>query len=136
MSADFNFDELTSFTADLGTVAGNTGPFINSAVQFTSKRVVDEARKSVSSGSAQWKALPSAIDYEIRTFQGFGASVIDSEIGYNRDKPAGHLGGLREYGKPDLAPHSDLRAALEANQADFQKGIEKAIDDALKAGGL
>jgi len=136
VSADFNFDELTTLSADLGTVADNTGSHINSAVQRTSVLVKDAARSSVQSGGKGWRHIARAIDYEVTTFQGFGASVIKSEIGYNRDKPAGHVGNLREYGTPKLAPHSDLRTALEANQADFEKGIEKAIGDALKEAGL
>ena len=136
MSPDFDFSELRSLSADLGKVAGNTGPFINSAIQFTSNLVKEAAQKSVSGGDVRWKALPSAIDYEVTTFQGFGASVIKSEIGYNRDKPAGHLGNVREFGKPKIPPHLDLQTALTANEADFEKGITRAIDDALKAGGL
>ena len=136
MSPDFNFDELRSLTADLGKVANNTGPFINSAVQFTSRLVRDAARDSVKSGSKQWRALPSAIDYEITVGANGTGSVIESEIGYNKDRAAGKLGNIREFGTPSVAPHSDLQTALTANEADFEKGITQAIDDALKAGGL
>ena len=136
MSINFDFSELNTLAADLGKVAGNTGPFINSAVQFTSNLIKDAARKSVNDVDRRWKALPSAIDYEVTTFQGFGASVIKSEIGYNRDKPAGHLGNIREFGKPKIAPHLDLQTALTENEADFEKGLGDAINDALKAGGL
>ena len=136
MSINFDFTELKTLSADLGKVANNTGPFINSAIQFTSNLIKDAAQKSVNDGDPRWKALPSAIDYEVTTFQGFGASVIQSDIGYNRDKPAGHLGNIREFGKPKIPPHLDLQTALTANEADFEKGITQAIDDALKAGGL
>jgi hypothetical protein len=154
MTTNFNFTELRSFTADLGTVAGNTGPFINSAVQFTSKKVKKSTQDSLKKASPRWRRLAGAVDYEITTFQGFGASVINSDIGYNTEKVLGHkaprpgskrkigpgtagnLGNLREYGAPNLAPHNDLQKALKENEADFEKGIADAIDDALKAGGL
>ena len=136
MSIDFDFTELNTLSADLGKVAGNTGPFINSAVQFTSNLIKEAAQKSVSDGDPRWKALPSAIDYEVTTFQGFGASVIQSDIGYSKGKGAGKLGNVREFGTPKVSPHLDLQTALTANEADFEKGITRAIDDALKAGGL
>ena len=137
MSADFDFAELNALSADLGKVAGNTGPFINSAVQFTSNLIKEAAQKSVSSSSnPRWKALPSAIDYEVTTFQGFGASVIQSDIGYDKSKDAGKLGNVREYGTPRVPPHLDLQTALTENEADFEKGLRDAIDDALKEGGL
>ena len=136
MSPNFNFDELRSLSADLGKVANNTGPFINSAVQFTSRLVRDAARDSVKSGSNQWRALVPAIDYEITVGANGTGSVIESEIGYSKDRPAGKLGNIREFGSPSVAPHLDLQKALEENEADFEKGITQAIDDALKAGGL
>ncbi|TFD61129.1 hypothetical protein E3T43_01270 [Cryobacterium sp. Hh7] len=136
MSPDFNFDELRSLSADLGKVANNTGPFINSAFQFTSVLIRDAARDSVKSGSNQWRALPSAIDYEITVGANGTGSVIESEIGYNKDRAAGKLGNIREFGSPSVAPHLDLQTALTDNEADFEKGITQAIDDALKAGGL
>jgi hypothetical protein len=136
VSPDFNFDEIRSLSADLGEVANNTGPFINSAVQFTSRLVRDAARNSVKSGSNQWRALPSAIDYEITVGANGTGSVIESEIGYSKDKGAGKLGNIREFGTPSVAPHLDLQTALTDNEADFEKGITQAIDDALKAGGL
>ena len=136
MSINFDFTELKTLYADLGKVANNTGPFINSAIQFTSNLIKEAAQKSVSSGDRRWKALPSAIDYEVTTFQGFGASVIKSEIGYTQDKDAGKLGNVREFGTPRVPPHLDLQTALTANEADFEKGLGDAINDALKAGGL
>ena len=136
MSINFDFSELNTLAADLGKVAGNTGPFINSAVQFTSNLIKDAAQKSVSGGDRRWKALPSAIDYEVTTFQGFGASVIQSDIGYDKGKDAGKLGNVREYGTPRVPPHLDLQKALTENEADFEKGLRDAINDALKEGGL
>ena len=136
MSINFDSSELRSLAADLGKVANNTGPFINSAVQFTSKLVVDAARKAVSGGDPRWKALPSAIDYEITVGANDIGSVIESEIGYDKDKGAGKLGNVREFGTPKVSPHLDLQTALTENEADFKKGITRAIDDALKAGGL
>lgn len=134
--ADFDFSELDRLAADLGTVADNAGPFINSAVQGTSVKVKESAQKSAGSGNRRWKALPSAIDYDVTVFQGFGVSVIKSEIGYNRDKPAGHLGNVREFGNSKVSPHNDLVNALHEHEDDFERGLSEALKDAEKGAGL
>lgn len=134
--ADFEFSELTKLAADLGEVPKNAGPFIRKAVEVTSCNVKDDARKSVKAGSSSWKALPGAIDYEITVDAGLGGSTITSEVGYNKDIPAGKLGNIREFGSPKVAPHNDLATALHGNEQDFERGINNAIGDALREAGL
>tara|TARA_R110002124_G_scaffold5003_5_gene31468 strand:+ start:187 stop:594 length:408 start_codon:yes stop_codon:yes gene_type:complete len=134
--ADFDFSELDRLAADLGKVADTAGPFINSAIQGTSVRVKKAAQKTAGSGNRRWRALPSAIDYEVTVFQGFGSSVIKSEIGYNKDEDAGKLGNIREFGNSRVAPHNDLVNAVDANKDDFVKGLSKALSDAEKKAGL
>lgn len=125
--------ELGQLSADLGTVAENAGRFLNSAVQVTARNVKDEAARTVSGRKGLGHAA-SAIDYEVKVFRGFGVSVLDVEVGYDKDRPAGELGNLVEYGAPGavnaLAPTSDLLRALEANQDDFEKGLSEALRDA------
>jgi len=133
--ADFEFGELDRLAADLGEVPKHVGPRINSAIQRTSMLVKKDAAKGL---TGQWSGARSAIDYEIKTFQGFGASVIQAEIGYNKSLRGGPLGNLREFGAPknSLAPHNDLKNALEANRDDFEKGLTIALDQAQKKAGL
>jgi hypothetical protein len=141
-SASFDFSELTALAADLGEVPDNAGPLINSAVQFTSREIKKSAAKRVGSGSKSWRLAAAAIDYDTSVLQAFGATVLKSEIGYNKSrKRAAKLGNLREFGAPDspggsLAPHSDLAHALHENEDDFVKGIAKAAADAERKAGL
>jgi hypothetical protein len=127
---------LDQLAADLGQVPKNIGPFINSAVQFTSVKVKKAAAKSV--GRKRWSAAAAAIDYELKVHAGLGGSSITSEIGYNKGKAGGPLGNLREFGAPgqNTPPSNDLLNALEANQADFEKGLSKAAADAERKAGL
>lgn len=133
-----DFSEVDQLAADLGTVAATAGSFIRSAVTVTARRVKDDADAKVREGSASWaKPLGSAIDYELKTLQAFGASVVDAEVGYNRTRygDRAKLGNLREFGAPGadgvpLAPHNDLQRALEANQEDFEYGLSEALKDA------
>jgi len=136
--ADFNFSELDRLAADLGDVPKQTGPLIRKAIEVSSLKVKKSAADSVKSGSRMWKALPRTIDYDILVAAGLGGSSITSEVGYNKDQGAGHLGNLREYGAPgkNLAPHNDLKTALEANQDDFERGLSIAIEQAERAAGL
>lgn len=144
---DFDFSEVVKLAADLGEVPKNAGPLLNSAIQFTSRLIKDEAASSVGGSSRRWKALPRTIDYDIST--GTGASLggavagvlgladsISSEIGYNKGKGAGPLGTVREFGANGSAPGNDLVNALHNNEGDFQKGIEKAAADAERKAGL
>lgn len=134
--ASFDFSSLTQLAADLGQVADNAGPFLRSAIEVTSVKTKKAAQKSVGSGNKRWKALPSAIDYEVTVEAGIGGSSISSDIGYNRGRPAGRLGNVREYGTPRVAPHNDLLNALHENEKDFVHGVEEALKDAERSAGL
>ena len=134
--AGMDFSELDRLAADLGEVPKRAAPLIRKAIEVTSFKVKTAAGKTAGTGDPRWRPLPSAIDYEIKTFQGFGASVIQSEIGYDKDSDVGKLGNIREFGTPRVAPHNDLKIALEANQDDFEKGLMIALEQAEKAAGL
>lgn len=126
----FDFSEIDRMAANLGQVAVNVGPYLRAAVEVTSVKVKKDARGSVASGAKQWSALPATIDYEVTVFQGFGSTVIQSEIGYNQDKAAAPLGNIREYGSASVPPHNDLQVSAEKNRPDFEDGINKALEDA------
>jgi hypothetical protein len=132
----FDFSELDKLAADLGEVPGNAGPNIRSAVQFTATLVKRESAKSV--GRGRWSAAAAAIDYDIHGTTGARLGGISAEVGYNKGKAGGPLGNIREFGAPaqNTGPSNDLLNALENNQADFQKGLEKALKDAERKAGL
>ncbi len=137
--AEFDFSELDTLAADLDGAASNVGPYARKAVEVSARNVKDGARRRVR-GRKHFKQGANAIDYELKGFQGFGATVLDAEIGYDKDHASGKLGNLIEYGAPgasnQLAPGSELQAALQETREDFVTGIEQAVDDALKASRL
>jgi len=135
VSADFDFSELDRLAADLGTVPAKTGPKIRQALEVTSRHVKDAWRDKLK-GSISFKHLPGAVSYDVTTFQGFGASVFKSEIGFDKDKPQGALGTFSEFGKPNQPPMGFGHASLQENQGDFEKGLDIAIAQALKEAGL
>ena len=135
MSAAFDFSELDRLAADIGEVPAKSGPKIRKALEVTSRYVRDSWRDKLK-GSISFKHLPGAVTYDIVTFQGFGASVFQAEIGFDKGRPQGALGNLSEFGKPGQAPMGFGHASLLENQADFEKGIDIAIGDALKEAGF
>lgn len=134
-----DFSELAQLGADLGKVPETAGPFLNSALQFTSKEVARAAQRKVGK-RRHFKQAAAAIDYEVTTFQGFGVSVIQSEIGYDKEKSAGSLGNLIEFGAPGslnaLTPGNELVTSLHEQEDDFEKGLLRATEDAERKVGL
>jgi hypothetical protein len=135
MTADFNYEDLDRLAADLGEVPKKTGPLLRKALEVTSRNVKDSWRSKLN-GSRTLPGLPAAVSYDVSTFRGFGASVFQAEIGFDKDKPQGALGNISEYGTPKIAPRGFGHAALQENTGDFEKGIELAVDQALKEAGL
>ena len=136
---EVDFSELLKLRTDIESAPATLPRRMTQAVEVTSRKVKDSARKKVGKRK-HFKAAAGAIDYELKNAQMFGSTLFDSEVGYDKDKPAGKLGNLVEYGAPrsgnQLAPGGELQAALNENADDLEAGIEKAIDDALKAVGL
>jgi hypothetical protein len=135
----FNFDDLDRLAADLESVPKNIGPFLESAIKFTSVRIKRGAARKVGR-RRHFKQAAAAIDFDVKHFKGFGAEVVQSEIGYNKDKDPGRLGNLVEFGAPNspnaLTPGGELVTTLHEEEADFIRGIERAVDDAHKKAGL
>lgn len=135
MDVDFDFSELDQLAADLGEAAKNVGPFVRKAVEVTARNVRDDWRENAK-GMDHAPAFPFSITYDLIGFQGFGATALNAEIGPDKDRKQGALGNLIEYGSRNNPPQGLGHGALQRNEADFERGIEKAIDDALKASGL
>jgi hypothetical protein len=133
--ASIDASELYKLAADLGEVPDNAGPFIGKAIGITSLKIKRAWAEKVGSGINA--ALPYAIDYTVTGGAGKGGSVIESEIGFNKGRFAGELGNISEYGTPGRHPARGFgAAALHENEDDFEKGIDLAIEGALRAVNL
>jgi hypothetical protein len=135
----FDFTELTRLAADLESVPKNIGPFLESAIKFTSVNVKRAASRKVGRRK-HFKQAAAAIDFEVKHFSGFGVKIIQSEIGYDKERPAGELGNLVEFGAPGspnaLTPGNELATSLHENEEDFMRGVERAEEDARRKAGL
>lgn len=130
-----DFTELDRLAVDLGEVASNAGPFVRSAVEVTARRTRDDWRENLK-GLAHLPALPYAVTYDINTFFGFGNSLIQAEIGPDKERNQGPLGNFTEFGSVNNPPRGDGHAALQRNEADFQRGLERGLADAEAAAGF
>lgn len=138
-SFELDFSELNKLAADLGTVAGKAGPKLRSAIEYTSVEVKKGAQQKVGRRK-HFKQAAAAIDYEVKVSAALSGSSITSEIGYDKGKPVGKLGNLVEFGAPGspnaLTPGNELQTALHEQEADFEKGLSIAIQQAEREAGL
>lgn len=135
----FNFEDLDRLAADLESVPKNIGPFLVSAIKFTSVNVKRAAQDKVKRRHRRFRGGVRAIDFEVKHFKGFGVNIIQSEIGYDKDK-GGAIGSLLEFGAPGapnaITPGNELARSLHENEEDFVRGVQRAEEDARKKAGL
>lgn len=131
---EVDFTEVAKLADDFDAVAVGLAKLIPKAVEVSARNIKDHARAAVQ-GRKHFAQAAGAIDYELLGFQGFGSTVLDAEIGYSKDRPAGNLGNLIEYGAPNannqLAPGGELQAALAAEEDEFVIQIEAAVAQAM-----
>ena len=152
---DADFSELMQLAADIEAAPEALPKYLRKALDVTSMKVKKDAQGTVR-GRSGFGHAANAIDFELKGSSG-STSEMSSEIGYSKDKGAGKLGNLIEFGAPGakkhmlvggrnvpvpgavskpLAPSHDLGNALLANEGDFVEGVSKAVSDALTESGL
>ena len=126
----FDFDDLLKLAADLGAAPAETSPYVRAAVQVTSGHIKKDWRAAADRTGLGGYAAD--ITYETKE----GRDGITAEIG----PTPGDMGsfGLVEDGGGGVksAPQHAGRDAARKNEADFERGITRAIDDGLKKRGL
>lgn len=135
--------ELDRLGADVGKVPAVSGKYLFAAMEGTAVNVRDTARQNAT-GMAHAPAFPRSITYDIgagysllrEAIGGGGADSITAVIGPDKDLPQGDLGNLIEFGSINNPPQGIMHGALQANEADFEREVDRAVDDALKAVGL
>ena len=149
---DVDNSELDKLATDLGRAGPAAGPFVAKAVEVTARNVRDTGRQNAS-GMAHAPAFPHSITYDLGAGHGqtlgqavgsvlggaIGAATsttFRAEIGPDKGRAQGALGNLIEFGSVNNPPQGIMHGALQANEADFERGIDKAIGDALKKAGL
>lgn len=108
------------------------------------ERVVDESRKVVSKGSLnikkdtqeKWKgatmapSLYRAVSYDVTV----SGTLVESEVGPDKNKRQGALGNIYEFGVPGTAPQPALNPALDAEMPRFEQAAAD-LGETLLMGG-
>jgi len=133
---EFDFSDLDRLAVSLEQAAAGIEEPVKKALNVTSMKVKKDSQAAVG-GRKHFRQAARSITFDVTT----RVRDIESEIGYEKGRGgSAHLGNLIEFGAPGspnaLAPGYELRNALEANEADFVRGILLAIDDALKKADL
>lgn len=126
--------DLTKLAADLGKVPQDAGDNVRKAVEVSARNVKDTWKGKLS-GARQLGGAQRAISYDLKGGRAIRGSQIEAEIGADLGGQ-GSLVGIVEYGSPTLSPRGYGLKALEDTSEDFQRGLEKAIEDAERKAGL
>lgn len=127
---NIDFSEINQLAADLGTVPANAGRHIRQAVEI-SARNVKKAWADKLEGEPHAPHASRSITYDLATFSGFGASVLQAEIGAERGRLQAPIVTVLEFGAPgnNTAPKGYGAGALLETAPDFEEGLIKALAD-------
>ena len=131
---EWDFSEITKLAADLGEVPKNAGKRVRQAVEVSARKVKDSWRAplqgSVISGAA------ASISYDIIGGEAISGSSITADIGPELGGPGSLVAATEEGFGGRQGPTGYGAAALQQNQAEFQKGLEIALEQAEREAGL
>ena len=119
-------DDLASLIKDLGAAPVAAEKNIRKAVEFTATEVKKDWQQGAErTGLADYA---KAIDYDITARN----TEVSAVVGPNPGKKQGRLGLVEDAnGDVKSRPQHAGRDALEANEADFEIGLQTAIFDAV-----
>ncbi len=140
---DVDFSELDRLTADLGAVPDDAARFIAKALEVSATNIKDDWRDNAK-GMAHAPAFPYSITYDLtenasllrNALGGGGVNEFSAVIGPDKGRTQGALGNLIEFGSRNNPPMGLGHGALQREQAGFQRGVDKALSDAMEAHGL
>lgn len=125
--------DLDRLQRDLGTVPRYSQRFVHAALGKTAN-TTKQAWRDIAQGASGVSAAgyPFAIDYDVSgDFPSYEAEIGpqpggQGSLGILEDAPGGVMS----------APQSARKKILPWVEADFEKGLDNAVDDALRRAGL
>jgi hypothetical protein len=126
---------LNELVRQIGEVPRQVGPKLRQAVEHTAFRI----KKQISDEYNGSRNLPSAsgsITYEIRGTTGAVLGGISAEIGPDLNRRQGPVVGMVDVGTPRTPGRQRIPKALADNEEDFDRGIQKAVEDGMSEAGL
>lgn len=127
-------DDLNALARDLGEIPKATAPFVRKAVEISARNIKDLIRAEYS-GSRGLPGASRSISYDLKGSTGSRLGGISAEIGPELGGQ-GSVVGLVDEGAPRTPGRKRIPKALNDEAPGFEQGIQRAIDDGLKAAGL
>ncbi len=134
-------DDIDSLVRDLGVFPQHAGRFVESALKGTAHKMKESWQAEAKGPSGRHaSAYPSQIDYDTQgSFPSFTAEIGPTPPG-RTGRGNGHQGSLgileEAPGGVAAAPQNVRPKVIQANEADFERGMDRATDDALRRAGL
>lgn len=128
MSDDFS--ELMELAADLTNVPASVNRYVKKAIEVTARGVKDDWREGATVSGGYPATYPASISYELKFPGGSIEAEVGPVLGSTPGASAGFLDEPLSSAGVDGPIHHAGRNALEANEADFYRGLEIAVFDA------
>lgn len=121
-------DTPESLAADLLKAAAKSVVETRAITQKAALNIKTQAKANVQQSAPAHNAhAHQAITYDTK----IGATAIDAEIGYDKDKRGGALGNILEYGSRNNEPHRDLGRALDDEEPRFVDFLTRMAEGLL-----
>lgn len=127
-------DDLFSLVRDLGEVPKETAPFVRKAVEVSARNIKDQIKDEYS-GARSLPGASRSISYDLHGSTGARLGGISAEIGPELGGQ-GSIVGVVDNGTINTPGRKRIPKALADEVEGFDRGIQRAIDDGLKAAGL
>lgn len=126
-------DDLSRLEYDLGAIPLQSARFVNQALTGTAMEAKKTWQELARSKGGRTKHYSHAIDFDVEgSWPEFRA-----EVGPNLGRSQGPLGILEDAPGGVTAPPQKARPrVVKAVEKDFERGLDKAVDDALRRAGL
>lgn len=122
----FDSSELMALAASFGRMDRKVGPALTPVVTRGAQHIKD-GWASRASGIGHAPHYPRSISYDVLSWHR-GAEAV---IGPDKDRKQGALGNILEYGTSKNAPRADGAAALDEEEPNFLRALERAQGDVL-----
>lgn len=111
--------EVDRLVADMGAASRKVPAEVRKVVQKGSLNIKNDWREAWT-GHAHAPSLPYAVTYDT-TVKG---TVVEGEIGPDKDKRQGALGNIYEFGTPNNAPIPGGQPSLDAEEPRFIAALQ------------
>lgn len=120
---------LDAFLGKINAAPDKLLPNVQKAVEVTTIHVRDDIREKIPSKNRYFKHLPRAIKYRIRK----NVNSVKATV-HTKGEQARFIGFLNNGGGSFYVwePIQMYEKAVAGNEADFRRGIQRAIQDSLR----